>query len=73
MSAQLDSLLGRIKVPTLVIGGAEDTPSTPEGMGQMAAKIPATEHATLGGAGHLSNLEAPHRFNAALLDFLAKI
>ena len=66
-------LLGQIKVPTLVIGGAEDALSTPEVMGQMAAKIPASEHATLGGAGHLSNLEAPQRFNAALLEFLAKI
>jgi pimeloyl-ACP methyl ester carboxylesterase len=66
-------LLGQIKVPTLVIGGAEDALSTPEVMGQMAAKIPASEHTTLEGAGHLSNLEAPQRFNAALLEFLAKI
>ena len=66
-------LLGQIKVPTLVIGGAEDTLSTPEVMGQMAAKIPASEHTTLEDAGHLSNLEAPQRFNAALLEFLAKI
>jgi 3-oxoadipate enol-lactonase len=66
-------LLGQIKVPTLVIGGAEDALSTPEVMGRMAAKIPASEHTTLEGTGHLSNLEAPQSFNAALLDFLAKI
>ncbi len=64
-------LLGEIKVPTLVIGGAEDALSTPEVMGAMAQKIPGAEHVTLDGAGHLSNLEAPERFNAALAKFLA--
>jgi len=66
-------LLGQLRVPTLVIGGAEDALSTPEVMGKMAAGIPASEHTTLDGAGHLSNLEAPQRFNAALLDFLTRI
>ena len=66
-------LLGEIKVPTLVIGGAEDTISSPEVMGKMAAKIPDSEHLTLEGAGHLSNLEAPEKFNAALERFLARL
>jgi 3-oxoadipate enol-lactonase len=66
-------LLGRIDVPTLVAGGEEDTLSTPEVMGEMARKIPNSRHHTFSGAGHLSNLEAPEEFNAALLDFLAKI
>ncbi len=66
-------LLGEIKVPTLVIGGAEDAISTPEVMGKMAVKIPDSEHLTLEGAGHLSNLEAPEEFNAALTGFLAKL
>ncbi len=66
-------LLGEIRVPTLVVGGAEDTISTPEVMEAMAAKIPAAAHVTLEGAGHLSNLEAPDKFNAALTGFLAKL
>ena len=49
------------------------TPSTPEVMGEMAHKIPNSRHHTFSGAGHLSNLEAPEKFNAALLDFLAEI
>jgi 3-oxoadipate enol-lactonase len=64
------SLLGKISVPTLVLGGAEDALSTPEVMGEMAEKIPNSRHLTLEGAGHLSNLEAPVEFNAALKDFL---
>ena len=66
-------LLGRIGVPTLVAGGEEDTLSTPEIMGEMTRKIPNSRHHTFSGAGHLSNLEAPEEFNAALIDFLAKI
>jgi 3-oxoadipate enol-lactonase len=68
-----NDLLDKIDVPTLVLGGEEDTLSTPEIMGEMARKIPGSHHHTFSGAGHLSNLEAPEEFNAALLDFLAKI
>src|ERR671912_107171 len=52
--------------------GAEDAISTPEVMGEMAGKIPNSRHLTLEGAGHLSNLEAPKEFNAALKGFLDK-
>ncbi|MDX6379529.1 MAG: hypothetical protein QOI57_553 [Rubrobacteraceae bacterium] len=66
-------LLGKINVPTLVVGGEQDALSTPEIMGEMAAKIPDSRHLTLSKAGHLSNLEAPEEFNAALKEFLAEI
>ena len=66
-------LLSKITVPTLVLGGAEDALSTPEVMGEMAGKIPDSRHRTLEGAGHLSNLEAPEEFNAALKDFLDEV
>jgi len=65
-------LLGKIKVPTLVIGGEEDGISSPEVMGAMAEKIPDSRHVTLPGAGHLSNVEAPEGFNAALKEFLGE-
>ena len=64
-------LLEEIEVPTLVIGGEEDGISSPEVMGAMAEKIPDSRHVTLPRAGHLSNLEAPGGFNAALKEFLA--
>jgi 3-oxoadipate enol-lactonase len=66
-------LLGEIGVPTLVVGGAEDGISSPEIMGVMAAKIPGARHVTIPQTGHLSNLEAPEEFNAALADFLKSI
>ena len=65
-------LLGKIGVPTLVIGGEEDEISSPEVMGAMTEKIPASRHVTLPDAGHLANLEAPERFNAVLKEFFEK-
>jgi pimeloyl-ACP methyl ester carboxylesterase len=66
-------LLGKIGVPTLVVGGEEDGISSPEVMGAMAAKIPGASHVTIPKTGHLSNLEDPERFNAALDGFLNSI
>jgi 3-oxoadipate enol-lactonase len=63
-------LLAEIEAPTLVIGGEEDGISSPEVMGAMAQKIPNSRHVTLPRAGHLSNLENPEGFNAALREFL---
>jgi 3-oxoadipate enol-lactonase len=42
-------------------------------MGAMAGKIPDSRHLTLPRAGHLSNLEAPEEFNAALREFLVQL
>ena len=66
-------LLGKILVPTLVVSGEEDGISSPEVMGAMAAEIPDSRHVTIPRTGHLSNLEAPEKFNAALADFLKGI
>ncbi len=66
-------LLGEIAVPTLVVSGEEDGISPPEVMDAMAAKIPGAQHVTVPKSGHLSNLEAPDKFNASLDDFLKGI
>lgn len=62
--------LSKISAPTLVIGGDKD-PSTPwEDHGAILARdIPAAKAFRLQTA-HLSNLEQPRTFTAALLDFL---
>jgi pimeloyl-ACP methyl ester carboxylesterase len=65
-------LLAEIGVPTLVVGGEEDGISSPEVMARMAEKIPGSRHVSLPRAGHLSNLEAPEEFNAALEEFLGR-
>ncbi len=63
-------LLSQIAVPTLVLGGDEDELCPPDVMAQMAAQIPDARHELVRGAGHLSNLEAPESFNAALREWL---
>lgn len=62
--------LNQIKLPTLVIGSLGD-PSTPwEGNGDILVRnIPAAIAVLLRGA-HLSNLEQPRSFTAAVLEFL---
>jgi 3-oxoadipate enol-lactonase len=62
--------LASIKVPTLVIVGAEDA-LTPPAMSQgLAGRIAGAKLVTIPGAGHLSNLEKPAEFTAAVREFL---
>lgn len=72
LAARPDSrpLLSRITVPTLVIVGAEDTITPPETARAMADAIPHSRLVVLPEAGHLSNLETPEAFTAALRTFL---
>jgi pimeloyl-ACP methyl ester carboxylesterase len=65
-------LLPDIRVPTLVVGGEEDAVSSPEVMAAMVDAIPEAHHESLAGAGHLSNLEVPKEFNAAVEKFLSR-
>jgi 3-oxoadipate enol-lactonase len=65
-------ILGDIDVPTTVIVGSADT-LTPSPMSEsMARAVPRAELAVLDGAGHLSNLEAPDAFTAALRSLLRR-
>ncbi|MGI8984631.1 MAG: alpha/beta fold hydrolase [Acidimicrobiales bacterium] len=65
--------LASIAVPTLVVVGEDDALSPPEVAREMHGAIPGSELAVLGRAGHLSNLEAPEEFNAAVGDFLDRL
>ncbi len=64
-------LLARIDCPTLVVCGGEDTTSPAPEMRSLASQIPAAEYVEIAGAGHLTNLEAPARFDEAIARFLA--
>ena len=61
-----------ITVPTLVICGSADLATPPLLSAELAAAIPGATMVAIDGAGHLSNLEKPAEFNAALDDFLSK-
>src|SRR5918995_2434419 len=63
--------LATIDVPTLVLISTEDRLIAPEISAEMAALIPQGRLETIEGVGHLSNLEAPEAFDAALLEHLA--
>jgi len=63
-------LLGRIRMPALVIAGSLDASTPWEGHGDLlAAAIPGARSAVLETA-HLSNVELPSAFTNALIDFL---
>jgi 3-oxoadipate enol-lactonase len=64
------ALLRSIRVPTLVITGAEDGLIPPAESEAMRAAIPGAELVTVPGAGHLPNLEVPEAYDRALLAFL---
>jgi 3-oxoadipate enol-lactonase len=66
-------LLGGINVPTLVIVGEHDAISIPAEMRTIAARIPGALFEVIPNAGHMSPLENPRDFNAALSRFLAAI
>jgi 3-oxoadipate enol-lactonase len=62
--------LERIAVPTLLVFGAED-PLTPPTVGEyMHEHIRGSRLAIIDDAGHMTNLEKPDAFNAAVLGFL---
>jgi len=67
------SELAAIEVPTLVVVGEDDAPSPPEVATAMHQAIPGSELVVLPRAGHLSNLEAPDEFNAAVAEFLERV
>ena len=68
---RLDNLVN-ITVPTLCLACDEDKTAPPNVMEKMASNLSKGQYQCLAHAGHLGNLEQPHAFNAAVLDFLRK-
>ncbi|WP_207946690.1 3-oxoadipate enol-lactonase [Actinomadura sp. 7K507] len=59
--------LGEITAPTLVIAGAQDAPTPPEGHAdRLAAGIPDASLTVVEGAGHLANAERPEPVTDAI-------
>jgi len=61
---------GSVRVPTLVISGADDRLIEPQASQRLADAIPGARFAVIPDAGHLSNIEQPEAFNRLVLDFL---
>jgi pimeloyl-ACP methyl ester carboxylesterase len=67
--ARVIEVLPEIKVPSLVVVGADDMPFL-AASDYMAAKIPGAEKAVIPAAGHAVNLDQPQAFIEAVLPFL---
>ena len=62
--------LGEIGLPTLFVAGAQDQATPPDAMRAMHEAVPGSGYALIDPAGHLSNLENPDPFMAAVGGFL---
>ena len=65
--------LGRIACPTLVLSGALDAGTTPAMGQQIADAVPGAVHQVIDAAAHLSVLEQPAAFAAAVDGLLARL
>jgi pimeloyl-ACP methyl ester carboxylesterase len=75
MAARPDSFetLRAVSVPTLVIVGAEDALAPVAEAQAMADAVPGAALEVLDRAGHLSAIEVPDEFNAAVRRFLSRV
>jgi pimeloyl-ACP methyl ester carboxylesterase len=68
-NARVIESLPDIKVPALVVVGADDTPFL-KAADYMAAKIPGASKVVIPNAGHAANVDQPELFNKAINGFL---
>jgi pimeloyl-ACP methyl ester carboxylesterase len=75
MAGRPDSfdLLRNTDVPALVLVGEEDSLAPPPDAEAMAEALPRSNLVRIPEAGHLSAVEAPEQFNAAVREFLARL
>jgi len=63
--------LGKIRVPTHYLSGADDKVGGPPAlMAGLAAKVPGARHASVPGAAHIANIQNPAGFNELVVRFL---
>lgn len=63
-------LLANIHLPTLIVVGEDDKATPVESARKMHDAIKGSRLVVIPGAGHVSNIEQPEQFNAALTEFL---
>jgi len=69
-SLNITEAVARIRIPTLVICGAEDKMTPPSLSQFIRDRIPGARLTLIEGAGHFVMMENPEAFNAALADFV---
>jgi 3-oxoadipate enol-lactonase len=64
------AMLSKIKNSTLVVSGSLDTITPIKLSEELVANISGAKHINIEGAGHISNIDKPEKFNQILLDFI---
>jgi 3-oxoadipate enol-lactonase len=72
-AARILDRLGAIGVPSLFLVGDHDAAVPTAVMRDQQRRVPGARYAEIPAAGHLSNLERPAAFNAAILDFIQSV
>lgn len=67
------TILNKIKVPVLIMAGAEDKITPPAAAEYMKENIKSSSLQIIEHAGHMSNMENPEKFNEHLLAFLTTL
>ncbi|MFJ7075386.1 alpha/beta fold hydrolase [Streptomyces sp. NPDC098781] len=67
------ALLTRVRVPALVVVGADDAYTPVSDAEAMHTALPDSALRVIEGAAHMPNLERPAQFNRALEEFLARV
>ncbi len=65
--------LAHIRIPVLCLAGERDPNAPPAMMERTAGRIPGARYVCLSGVGHFANLEAPARFDQAVIGFLDSV
>jgi 3-oxoadipate enol-lactonase len=65
--------LGEIRVPTLIIVGANDVPAILKTADMLAGGIDSARKVVIPNSAHVPNMEHPEEFNHLVLDFLASV
>ena len=71
-NANVINSLPNIKVPSLVVVGADDKPFLVASE-YMTKKIPGCQKVVIPNAGHAVNIDQPEKFNEAVLQFLRSV
>jgi proline iminopeptidase len=69
---EYEEQLGRIRKPTLIMTGEQDRTCTPRAARTLHAGIPGSELVILPNAGHMTFVEQPGMYFAAVRDFFAR-
>ena len=71
--ARVETLLGRVTQPALLIWGAEDRVILPEDGRRLQASLPAARLVVFEDCGHLPQEEMPERFAREVLEFARQL